>query len=541
MSGVLLRLCGAVLAGLGLFAAFPPLSYGILAPVSIAVLLLVAARCRPSAGFGYGLLSGGIFFSLHFSWAGEASGDLIPQLALAFSQALFTGLVVATWSAMCRARWTRCPLIFLPAVALVWAGAELARSLWPFGGIAWGTLAFSQVDSPLVRLAPWGSTMLVSAAVVICGATLSLALMRVRSGRLFAGASLALSAALLFALPWALPLPATAPTGSLRIGYAQGIVPRAGSLPEGRDQALTVTENLGTATRAINPEDVDLVVWPESASDHDIREHPRARALVSETSTYLGVPLLLGTQSYERDATGQAVSRTNDLVVYLPTETGGEVSGVYSKQHPVPFGEYMPYRDFFRKFSSAVDLVSVDMRAGTTPAVLDIPVGERAPEEEPVTAESRTGGETGAPGAKSTTVRLATPICFEVALGDVGSEAIRQGAQLYVVSTNNASFGDSAESAQQFDMVRFRAVEYQRIALQVSTVGISGVVETNGAVRERTEPWTQAAHTTTVALYEGLTPAARFYPYYRDGLLAAAGAAGGIAWIGYARLRWKKG
>ncbi|EPD26569.1 apolipoprotein N-acyltransferase [Actinotignum schaalii] len=535
MSGVLLRLCGAVLGGLGLFAAFPPLSYGLLAPVSIALLLLVAASCRPSAGFGYGLLAGCIFFSLHFSWAGEASGDLIPQLALALSQALFTGLVVATWSAMCRARWTHCPLLFIPAAALVWAGAELARSLWPFGGIAWGTLAFSQVDSPLVRLAPWGSTMLVSAAVVICGAALSLALMRVRSGRLFVGAGLALSGALIFALPWALPLPTAAPAGTLRLGYVQGIVPRAGSLPEGRDQALTVTENLSTATRAINPEEVDLVVWPESASDHDIREYPRARALVSETSTYLGVPLLLGTQSYERDTTGKAISRTNDLVVYLPTETGGEVSAVYSKQHPVPFGEYMPYRDFFRKFSSAVDLVSVDMRAGTKPAVLDIPVGERA------LRESSPGGKTSAPGTKSTTARLATPICFEVALGDVGSEAIRQGAQLYVVATNNASFGDSAESAQQFDMVRFRAVEYQRIALQVSTVGISGVVETNGAVRERTEPWTQAAHTTTVALHEGLTPAARFYPYYRNGLLAAAGAVGGIAWVGYARLRWKKG
>lgn len=530
MSGVLLRLCGVVLAGLGLFASFPPLSYGILAPVSIALLLLVAASCRPSAGFAYGVLTGCIFFSLHFSWAGEASGDLIPQLALALSQALFTGVVVATWSAMSQARWTRCPLLFLPAVALVWTGAELARSLWPFGGIAWGTLAFSQVDSPLVRLAPWGSTILVSAAVVICGAALSLAFIRVRSGRLFVGAALALSAALLFALPWALPLPATPPTGTLRLGYVQGIVPRAGSLPDGRDQALTVTENLSQATREISPEEVDLVVWPESASDHDIREHPRARALVSETSNYLGVPLLLGTQSYERDASGQAMSRTNDLVVYLPNETGGEVNAVYSKQHPVPFGEYMPYRDFFRKFSSAVDLVSVDMRAGTKPAVLDIPMGE-----------SGAGRKNGSPAAKSTTVRLATPICFEVALGDVGSEAIRQGAQLYVVATNNASFGDSAESAQQFDMVRFRAVEYQRIALQVSTVGVSGVVETNGAVRERTEAWTQAVHTTTVALHEGLTPAARFYPYYRDGVLGAAAAVGGIAWVWYARLRWKKG
>lgn len=307
-------------------------------------------------------------------------------------------------------------------------------------------------------------------------------------------------------------------------------MPRAGSLPDGRDQALTVTENLSQATREISPEEVDLVVWPESASDHDIREHPRARALVSETSNYLGVPLLLGTQSYERDASGQAMSRTNDLVVYLPNETGGEVNAVYSKQHPVPFGEYMPYRDFFRKFSSAVDLVSVDMRAGTKPAVLDIPMGE-----------SGAGRKNGSPAAKSTTVRLATPICFEVALGDVGSEAIRQGAQLYVVATNNASFGDSAESAQQFDMVRFRAVEYQRIALQVSTVGVSGVVETNGAVRERTEAWTQAVHTTTVALHEGLTPAARFYPYYRDGVLGAAAAVGGIAWVWYARLRWKKG
>jgi apolipoprotein N-acyltransferase len=139
----------------------------------------------------------------------------------------------------------------------------------------------------------------------------------------------------------------------------------------------------------------------------------------------------------------------------------------------------------FRSITSAVDQVSVDMRAGTEPAYVDVDL----------------------PNGK---VRIAVPICFEVAVTPTVSEAVDDGAQLIVVPTNNASFGDSSESLQQFDMTRFRAVEQGRTAIQVSTVGVSGIVEPNGVVRETTEPWTADSRVARVGLRSSLTLATRF-------------------------------
>ena len=51
----------------------------------------------------------------------------------------------------------------------------------------------------------------------------------------------------------------------------------------------------------------------------------------------------------------------NQAIVWDPVTGPGEI---YNKRHPVPFGEYMPYRSFFRIFSDKVDLQRGDVPAG---------------------------------------------------------------------------------------------------------------------------------------------------------------------------------
>ena len=58
-------------------------------------------------------------------------------------------------------------------------------------------------------------------------------------------------------------------------------------------------------------------------------------------------------------------------------------------------------------------------------------------------------------------------------------------------------------------MTRFRAIEHSRTAIQVSTVGVSGIVEPNGVVREKTEPWTADARAARVGVRSELTFATR--------------------------------
>lgn len=498
----LATLLGSGLTGMLLYAAFAPIAFGPAAIAGIALLAVTTSRRRAAASFLLGWLAGFIFFALLFSWTLEATGEWLPRLALAAVEALYIGATAVGWRliALARSRLPRArgslASAFLSdlACAAVWVAFEQLRGEWPFGGMPWGTLAFSQGETPLLRLAPWGSTQLVGFTVVLIG------LLAARAGTYLAGANLfsssvaALLALAFFVAPVAVPAQSSAGE-KITVGFAQGEVAPASAPLEWRERALGVTANLARASQAMTPGKIDLLLWPESASDIDIREDPEAREVVDGVAARLGVPILLGTQRYWEDPAsgaqdGFSVSRrTNDYVVFTAQ---GEISGAYTKQHPVPFGEYMPYRDFFRQFSAAVDLVSVDMIPGSLPAVLDVPLGER-------------------------TVRVATPICFEVAYNDISARAVREGAQLLVVPTNNASFGHSAESAQQFEMTRFRAVELGRTAIQVSTVGVSGIVEPDGVVHSTTDTRTEESRTATVGLRQGITFAAQFYELIHAG------------------------
>lgn len=487
----------SAVCGLCLYASFAPLRWWFLAPVGVAVLVAALRGRSPRAAFGTGFLAGLAFFGLLVDWASESTGTWVARAGLGAVLALYTAAMALVWRGLFESLGDR-PLLLAPALATVWVAVEQLRGAWPLGGMPWGTLAFGQVDGPLLRLAPYGSSQAVGFAVVAAGVLLEAAVRVARRGgkasAIGASACCLAAAGLVFG-PLFLPLPpVSAGTGTVAVGFVQGRIP-AKSEVSGRLRALTVTENLAAATRRLEGRGADLVLWPESASDLDAHTDPDAGAVVEEASRRLGVPLLLGTQRYPGDY------RYNDYIAWLPDRGP---SGRYTKQHPVPFGEYMPARGFFRLFTSAVDQIYLDMRAGSGPALLDVNAGGRR-------------------------LRVAVPICFEIGYEGIVNEAVRKGAQFIAVPTNNASFGHSAESRQQFDMTRFLSAETGRTAIQVSTVGVSGVAEPDGRVHHMTEPWRPEARLARVALRSGTTPATRVHGYATAAFYLAGAALGGLA------------
>jgi apolipoprotein N-acyltransferase len=383
--------------------------------------------------------------------------------------------------------------------ASVWVSGEQLRSVWPFGGFPWGRLAFSQTDGPLLTLAWLGGAPLVAFAVALGGAllaaTMTAAARREVAGMLVPGA---LAGAVLVPAALISP-PVDAETGVLRAGVVQGNVPAD---RDRVDRAEVVLANHVHGTAAVadqaGPGRLDLVVWPENAADVDPRSNADAAAQVWAASDAVRAPILVGTDRYEPEG------RYNDIVVWDPER--GPVDS-YAKQRPAPFGEYVPLRGLIRVFSSQVDRVEVDMVAGTAPAVVDIPV-------------ARLGR----------VVPVATVICFEVAFDDLVRDAVRQGAQLLVVPTNNASFGWTAQSTQQLAMSRLRAVETGRATIQASTVGVSAVIEPDGTVVQRTGLFTPATLSADLPLRTSRTPAVQAGPAPVAGaVLIAATAAGGGA------------
>ena len=117
------------------------------------------------------MIGGLALFIPLLTWVGGYVGSVwlfLPAgesayLALLAAVAALSSPVVDRW------RWS------WPAVAgSVWVLQEALRDRTPFGGFPWGRLAFSQGDSPLLRLAALGGAPLVTFAVGAVGGLLAL-------------------------------------------------------------------------------------------------------------------------------------------------------------------------------------------------------------------------------------------------------------------------------------------------------------------------------------------------------------------------------
>jgi len=478
------RLALAVASGLVLALAFPTYDLFWLAPVGVALLSGAVLGAPWRLALGLGVAGGLAFFLPTLSWSGIYVGAL-PWVALCVLQALYIGAMTAVTAAVQRPLLgTHLQPLAYAAVPVFWVLQETARSHTPFGGFPWARLAFSQADSPLAHLAAFVGAPGVTAAVAVLGALLHAAvvvgLRRVRrparspapegvGTTLPAHPAYGLSAALVgvTALCVVAGSATTPPTDgrAVPVMFVQGNVPRPGlEFNAERRQVLDnhVQETLrGLAAGEQRP---SLVVWPENASDIDPLRNPDADAAIRSAVEAAGAPVLVGAVLRE-----PSPMISNASLFYRP---GGGEPERYVKQHPVPFAEYIPYRSFFRHFSDKVDLVTADFTHGDDPGAFEVPLPS--------------GGS-----------YWAVPtICFEVAYDDLMREAtLGPGRQdsLLVVQTNNATFGYTAESEQQFAISRLRAIEHGRSVVHVSTVGVSAFIHPDGSYEDKTRLFTAAA------------------------------------------------
>ncbi len=156
----------------------------------------------------------------------------------------------------------------------------------------------------------------------------------------------------------------------------------------------------------------------------------------------------------------------------------------YSKHVPVPFGEFIPFRELVASFATEAAQAAKDMEAGDETPLMSVPArdGRRVP--------------------------VAVGICFEGAYPSVIGEGVARGGQMIVTPSNNYHFRSSGESAQQGQLLRMRAMEYSRSAVQSSTTGHSYVIRPDGVLAS-TDTESVATLVADVPLRSSLTVTAR--------------------------------
>ncbi|RWZ61623.1 apolipoprotein N-acyltransferase [Labedella populi] len=438
--------------------------------VGIAIVLVAAIGRRAGSAFLVGFLAGLSFYLVHVSWTALYLGP-VPWVALSVLESLFFGLgtVLITLAYRWFPRVWRGPtarLAVLPVlVGALWTAREGLVSTWPYGGFAWGRVALSQSESPFAPLVAWigiSGLSFVMVAIVALGVQV---LSEPSPGlvRRLAVPSVVIVAVL------AVPAWPTSEFGMSRIAAVQGNI-KAGYFDAAEREPGELLLGQLDASLSVVGEGADMIVWPEGSSEYDPAvDAGAARSLDALSELSGGAPIILGAIQ-ER---GDEVFNTSML-----WQNGG-VEDWYDKKHPIPFGEYVPDRAFWRPFApELIDLIGRDYTPGTRDGVIDV-----------------NGVITG------------ISICFDIVDDAVMRDSVDRGAQVLLAQTNNADFGTTDENQQQLAITRLRAIETSRSVVSISTVGLSAIIGPRGETIATVPAYEPGALVEDVPLSRGLTPA----------------------------------
>ena len=323
-------------------------------------------------------------------------------------------------------------------------------------------IGYTQAALPLSGFAPLGGIYLVSLGVA---ATASGLVMMVTSGtsRRIGGAILML----LVASGWGLSVSEwVRPDGKqVEVAAVQGNISLGTKWQsESREQAIEQYLDLSPE------ENVDLVVWPETAVSHYIHDIPESLwdELGRRKADYV-----FGT--IETNSSAGDVRLFNSVVVMC-----GDDRQVYRKKHLVPFGEYLPLRPVF----------------GWILDYLHIPMSDFSSWEE------------AQPSLCAGGARVSVSVCYEDAFGNEMRGALGDSNLLLNVS-EDAWFGDSLAPHQRLQMARMRAIEVGRPMVRASNTGPSAIIDHQGNVISLTGQFEPGVARGRVQPMRGETPYTR--------------------------------
>ena len=424
--------------------------------VGLALLFVaVLSADRGAAAFVSGGVYGAVFIGVLMEWIGNLADEAI--FALLVSQVGF--YAVGAWVLW---RFRDAPMAHLSMISIgAWTLMEFARERLPFGGLNWGAPGYALGEwAPLRASAQWIGTsgLGVLATALALGVALAVARRSLKplvwaSGTLIA---LAIGGAMFPSLPQG---------EEITVAIVQGNSPCPGSSCTNERQLIF--ESHLSLTQTLPADTYDLVVWAESSTGFgfDPLQSSGVAVALSDEARRLGSYLIIGG---DRADTPDAFVNSN--LVY---DRDGGLIGEYRKRHPVPFGEYVPFRSILGDLA-LLQQIPRDMVRGSVPGVFDFDFGS-----------------------------VGTVISYEAGFARYSRDSGRAGAQLMVVASNEASYGRSAASEQFIAMSRMRAAENGLDIVHSAITGSSALITSGGEVGETTELYEAAIVSGTVTLREG--------------------------------------
>lgn len=453
---------GAATAGVLIALAMPPFPLGFLAWIGVALWLWSLEG--PLTPFRSGLVFGIAFGACTLFWIGWVT---VPgTLALVLISAVEYGLLAAAYTRLRRKYGVAIALIAFP---MMWVLLEKLRGSGIIG-FPWLNIAHTQLDYLwLYQFIEFTGDLGLSVWVVAMAVLLYTAF-RLQHRSAWVAALIWLVVPVAWGAYRVGHLPPPAQT--LRVAIIQGDIDTYRKWDSDYiDSSFIVYDSL---TRQVAP-DADLIVWPETAAPTYLAQTPDRRRWATHLAADVGVPLLIGTLSYQRAAGRDRIF--NSAYEIYPD---GRFEGPYSKQQLVPFGEMIPGAFWFPWLES-IDLGQGNFYPGPGPYVFD---SAKAPHQ--------------------------VLICYESAFSELAREQVLRGTRFIVIITNDSWYGRTSGPAQHAEMASLRAVEFRQGVARAANGGVSLWTDRAGRRFDATKLFTRDVIIGKVPVGRGLTLYARW-------------------------------
>jgi apolipoprotein N-acyltransferase len=475
-------LMNAIIAGLLYFLSFPPYDFWYL--IFPALYFFYYALISKEKSFFSGFIFGSIAYGVIL--LGIESIGLEAWIPLTILMGLMYGIFAKLFSYL-NSKSENNFYVLLSAIAIF----DLLRAYFPFGGFPWGfpstVLLTGPLDRPLFfevplyfkNFGPTGSSLLLQSLPLV----IALGIFSKNKQKKY------LKNYIIFLLIIFIILisnflvsdyqDSQIETSELNITIVQGNSPCPGAKNRCNNERQKIYDSHLAQTQSLDG-NFDLVVWPESSTgfNNDPGIHSRVQNEIAIEALRLDSYFLIGG---DRPVQNQYFENYGIFI-----NKDGEIVDQYLKQHPVPFGEYIPFRKYL-DWIPPLALVPLDMIRGDGQKIFMV-----------------------------NDTKISTVISFEGSFQRYIRNSVQDGAELVVILTNQASYGESGMSDQFILMSRANAISNGRPIVHAAITGKSAFIDHKGKVISKTELFETVVLTEKIEVKKTETPYSKYGNYLNN-------------------------
>ena len=479
------------------FLSFPPFNFWYL--IFPSLFLFYSGILLSKKPFLSGLVFGSVSFGvILFGIQSIGYEAWIPLLVL-------MGLLYGIYGKLFRSIAIKTNNNFFILIGII-SAFDLLRAYFPFGGFPWGSTStvlitgyrdtsFNLLPSIFKTFGPSGYSLIIQSL------TLLVVLFVLENKKKYTYLKDSLVFFILIFAPLSIfllnesfnLLDKNNKSEQISVAIVQGNSPCPGAKNKCNNERARIYESHINLTKSINLKQ-DVIIWPESSTgfNNDPLIHDRVLTDIQVEAQRLNSYFLIGGDRPIREAYFENYG--------LFINNQGKIVDQYLKQHPVPFGEYIPFRRFLDWIPS-LSLVPRDMIRGEQEKIFQI-------------------------GSHN----LSSVISFEGSFQRYIRSSVQAGAEVIVILTNQASYGESGMSDQFILMSRANAISNDRPIIHSAITGKSAFIDNNGKVLSQTNLFTSEILIENINPINSQTPFSLFGNYFNYLIV-------GVAFVIFLRMR----